>query len=533
VTSPRSPRDRWLVAAFIALAVATCVPIWLVEYLPLLDLPNHLAAIAVWHYHDDPRWDFARFYDLNLVPLPYWAHYYTVHLLTYLTRSVELANKLFLTAYALAVPAAALAFARRFERSPWLALFAFPWVWNFNFADGFIAYCAGFAAVPLVLVVVDRHCERPTWASAVAVLLLGSLTYFFHLLAYVLFLVCGGLLVLTQRRALSPRLLVVRALPVLSCAAVGLWALRHANGMHFHRLTGARRVLVHDSMASTLSQFPDRLVNVLPGSVDEWLVVVLVVCWLGLALTAARSRGERNDDEAPARGRLHACGVEVCVAAALALYLLSPRSMQKPFYWHMINGRFVVAVAFFGALMLRGRIAGWRRLWLLPVALMTLVYLGALGRAFRGFNRDAAGFDEVVAQIPRKKQVLTMILRPMGDSHVNVSAFNQFPSYVQLHHGGYNFYNFAEGFPLKYRFKLPAPPWSHTDEFTWQAHARGWDYFLTFREGWEFSPMKQPLADGKVRLVAHAGQWRLYQKIVPDDADGPVYYGPPAPPARK
>ena len=45
--------------------------------------------------------------------------------------------------------------------------------------------------------------------------------------------------------------------------------------------------------------------------------------------------------------------------------------------------------------------------------------------------------------------------------------------------------------------------------------------------------MKQPLADGKVRLVAHAGQWRLYQKIVPDDADGPVYYGPPAPPAGK
>jgi hypothetical protein len=112
--------------------------------------------------------------------------------------------------------------------------------------------------------------------------------------------------------------------------------------------------------------------------------------------------------------------------------------------------------------------------------------------AFRDFNRHAAGFDEVVAKIPRGTQVLTMILHPMGDASVNVSAFNQFPSYVQLRHGGYNFYNFAEGFPLRYRM---------------------WDYFLTFREGWRFSPMKQPLADGKVRLIAENGVWRLYEKV--------------------
>lgn len=514
MTPPRAPRDPWFAGTFVALALVTLMPIWLVEYLPLLDLPNHLAAIAVWHYHDDPRWDFARYYDLNLVPLPYWAHYYTVHLLTYLTRSVEVANKIFLTAYALAVPTAALVFARRFGRSPWLALFAFPLVWNFNLADGFIAYCAGFAAVPLVLVLVDRHCERPTWASALAVVLLGSLTYFFHLLAYALFLVCAGLLVLVQPRPLAPRLLAVRGLPVLSCAGIGLWALRHANRMHFHRVTGAGRLLIHDWMASTLSQLPDRLVDVLPGSLDEWLVVVLALSWLGLAVTAARARAA--EDEAPARGALHAWGVEACFLGALGLYLVAPRSMQKPFYWHMINGRFVVAVAFFGTLSLRGRIVGWRRLWLAPVALMTLLYVGALGRAFRGFNRDAAGFDEVVAQIPRGKQVLTMILRPMGDAHVNVSAFNQFPAYVQIHHGGYNFYNFADGFPLKYRFRLPAPPWSHAEQFSWQGDSWGWDYFLTFREGWEFSPMKQPLADGKVRLVAQAGAWRLYQKMVAD-----------------
>jgi hypothetical protein len=279
--------------------------------------------------------------------------------------------------------------------------------------------------------------------------------------------------------------------------------------MHFHRVTGAGRDLIYDPVSERLAQIPDRLINFLPGHVDELVVIVAVACWLALAVTAARAR-TGDDSDGP-----HSWAPELCFVAAFALYLLFPRSMQRPFYWHMINGRFVVAIALFGALMLRGPIAGWRRLLLAPLVVATLAYTIALGGAFREFNRHAAGFDEVVAQIPRGKQVLTLILRPMGDSTVNVSAFNQWPSYVQLRHGGYNFYNFAEGFPLQYRMHLPAPAWSHAEGFDWKAHGVAYDYFLTFREGWEFSPMAQPLTDGHIRLVAHAGEWRLYEKVAP------------------
>ncbi|MCU1281216.1 MAG: hypothetical protein JWM53_4762, partial [bacterium] len=516
--------DRWFVATFAVLAVATVLPIWIAKYLPLLDLPNHLTAVAVWHYHDDPAWDFAQYYDLNLVPLPYWAHYYTVHLLTYVTRSVEVANKIFLTGYALALPLGALAFARRFGRSRWLALFAFPLVWNFNLADGFIAYCAGFAAVPWALVVVDVHCERPTWRTALAVAAIGTLTYFFHLLAYALFLTCAGVVVLMQRRALDARLFALRSLPVLSAAGIGVWALRHANKMNFRPVTGAGRDLIYDPLAQRLAQIPERLINFVPGQIDEIVLVVLVVCWLALVVTAARAHEQEPHSDEPPRLQpqhderqhegLHGWRVEACVLAALALYLVAPRSMQKPFYWHMINGRFVVALALFAVLAVRGRIDGWRRWLLAPVAVASLVYTVALCDAFRTFNQHAAGFDEVVEKLPRGKRVLTMILRPMGDpTTVNVSAFNQFPSYVQLRRGGYNFYNFAEGYPLRYRYRLPAPPWSHAEEFRWGDHGPTYDYFVVFREGWEYDPMKGPREDGKVRLVTERGVWKLYEKI--------------------
>jgi hypothetical protein len=511
---------RLFATAYVILTIAAALPIWTAEYLPLLDINNHLSAITVWHYHDDPAWNLRQYYDLNLVPLPYWAHYYTVHLLTYLTGSVPVANKLFLTAYVVALPFSALLLARRFGRSDWLVLFVFPLIWNFNLVDGFIAYCAGFAAVPLALVLVDRYCARPTIPLALAVLFVGSLIYFFHLLAYVLFLVCAGLLVLMQARPFSPRLFLARALPVLSCAGVGIWAFRRANTMQFHKLTGQGRLLIYDSLANRLQQMPERLLDFLHSSVDEWAVIVFMLCWLALLVTRARLPPA---DAEPRQSAVRAWAPAVFAGVAFVFYLAVPRSMQRPFYWHMINGRFVVAVAFFTILTLPGKIAGWRRLFLIPVFIMGLSYDIAICHAFRAFNKHIYGFDNIVKEIPKGKSVLTLVLRPFGNPWVNTAAYNQFPSLVQIKRGGYNHYNFPDGFPLKYRLFIPAPAWSHAEAFKWDLYGHYWDYFLTFHEGWEFSPMNESLAEHKIRLVDQQGEWRLYENVAKDEA-------PPAPP---
>jgi hypothetical protein len=509
-------RDRWFIAAFAILAVATCVPIWIARYLPLLDEPNHLSAVAVWHYLKDPSWNFDQYYSLNLVPLPYWFHYYTVHLLTYVTHSVEVANKLFLTAYVLAVPSGALLFARQFGRSHWLSLFTFPLAWNFGLSDGFIAFCAGLATVPFALVLVDRHATHPTPWRALWVLVVGSSLYLFHLLPYALFLVCGSLLVLAQPRPFRPASLLVRGLPVVACSVVGLVAMRSANNMHFHGLKGGRQ-FNYEVWQVLFGTIADRMINFLSGSADEWVLVTLATSWLLLAVTAARV-AESDDPEGNGL-RLHSFGVELCLLGALALFLGAPRTMHQPFYWYMIAGRFAVAIGFFGALTVRYRIAGWRRLLLAPVVVAGVVYSIALSRAFVEFNRHAAGFDSIVARIPRDKQVLTLMMPPHTDSTVNANVYIQWPSYVQLRHGGYNFYNFSEGFPLKYKRHLPAPPWNRPQDFRWEMHSAGWSYFLTFREGWEVAPLQAPLAQGKVRLIAQEGQWRLYENVVPTKPD--------------
>ncbi len=41
---------------------------------------------------------------------------------------------------------------------------------------------------------------------------------------------------------------------------------------------------------------------------------------------------------------------------------------------------------------------------------------------------------------------------------------------------------------------------------------------MTFREGWTFRPMDDAVATGKIELVGHAGEWRLYRNLARDEA---------------
>ena len=500
-----SPRERRLfIIVFVVLEAAVILPLWVGRYLPLLDLPNHLSAVAIWHFYGDPRFDFARYYQLVLDPLPYWAHYYFVHLLAYVM-PFEIGNKLFLTLYAIGFPLGARALARRFGRSDWVSLFVIPLVWNYSLANGFIAFLGGLALLPWALVLVDRHCCRPSGGGALAVWALGTSLYFFHIVPYALFLLLAGLLVLTQERALSPRYFFARMVPVGGSAVIGLFMQRHTGDMR-SRSVGRGLYLVFDSVKNNLVSFPKHLIDVLSSSTDEWVMAALGLAWAvwfvsGVySLVAKRARGERLHDAWP----------ELAFALTLGITLFFARTMMAPVYMYQINGRCAVVAALFGALALRGAPVGWRRALVVIVGAATLVFSFALTRMVRRFATRIAGFDRLVDEIPLHSRTLTLSFPPMDDPDVNVSVFNEWGSYVQLRRGGYNFYNWDQ-FPLRYRRHLPAPGWDQPATFNFAMHGRGWDYFLTHNEG-ALSQLTQAAAVGRVRLVDSQGPWKLWQQ---------------------
>lgn len=501
--------ERWFAAAFLVLCVATVTPFWVGRYLPFLDQPNHLSAIFVWSHLHDPRYNLAPYYELSLGPVPYWAYYALCRVLTPLF-GVEIANKLFLSLYALLLPLGALLLARRFGKSPWVALFAFPLVWNENLFLGFISYVAGIAVLLFALVLVDRQRRRPSVAGGAAVVLVGLLLYFLHILPYVVFFVFAPLVLVMHGAPFKARRWLADWLPLLLAGLggtlafvfrqkLGLRGLAHEGPLRFH--------VAYHRFTEMLAERPRQVLNTLASPRDEIVLVVLLIAAVALLATARRDRGPRPPPEPAQRAPL------ALFVAALVLCFLLPQSLMQPFYWYRIGPRLAFVAVLFGALALPGPVSGRRRLLLVPVVAASLFYLGDLARTIVVLNRRFAGFDEVVRHVPYGKSTLTLVLPPLNEPELIVNCYNQWPSYTQIRRGGYNHYNFKEGFPLRYRVQKPAPPWDHAEYYNHEYMAPAWDYLLTHNDGKKvdlFGPLER---DKKVRLIARSGAWALWEPL--------------------
>src|SRR5512140_2068704 len=127
------------IGIWVALTCAVLIPVWSQRLLPMLDTPNHLALVRGWHNYYDPSYRIAEYYDLRIRIVPYFLFYWSIHMLMYLF-SIEVANKLFLSAYLILFPLAILYLSRSLRRSHWLALGAFALCFNMNWIYGFSSY---------------------------------------------------------------------------------------------------------------------------------------------------------------------------------------------------------------------------------------------------------------------------------------------------------------------------------------------------------------------------------------------------------
>jgi hypothetical protein len=499
-------RDPLFVAAFAVLWICALVPLWAPRFLPLLDLPDHLDAIAIWHRYRDPSWGYSKYYDLNLIPLPYWGYFLPVHLLSYLM-PIEIANKVYLSAYALLLPASAAMLARQMGRSHWLAFFAFPLVFNMNFSYGFITFCAGIVVLTFALVVLDRFLEAPTRRRAWALALLSILLYLTHVLPWMFFGVASALLVFCH--GWHPRRIFAAAaleLPSLFLAIYGFR--RSANGTTAVQAGPFAYDAKNEELIGSLQQIPLRVVAGWPSNTAYWVVIALALTWLAILLTA---RTDATDVEARRNGFPYR--LELVALLAAAGYLFLPMHLFKPVDLWMIGGRFITLVALFGALLPHGPILGKRRLLLIPVLLLSVYYPIALSRKWVQFDRRAASFRRLMRRVERGSSVLTLIMGDGSDPAIDPQAvpYLQFHAYAQYLAGGFDPWALDTGFPYtrKPNTGLPAPRWKHPETFTFDQHGTHYDYILTKGE-WTEHAIFGPDDTGRAPLVAQDGDWRLY-----------------------
>jgi hypothetical protein len=491
---------RTRAAAFLGAALMA-VPLWVGRYLPLLDLPQHLALATVLLRHADPEWILAPYFEAQHGELtPYWTHYLALEGLGRLL-SMEAAARIFATAYVLALPWAAMALLRALGRPPALGLFSIPLALNGNFYYGFLAYCAGVVLMMWVLALVAREMDAPRGRRAAAIALLAAALFFTHVQAFAFLLLGAAVLVPFGDERWWKR--VLRAWPLgPAVAALFLpWlylATTPPPGVerYFPPLDtpGAR----FQGLGDRSRAFPDAVA----GSYQDGTDGILFGAWAIVLIVCAR---DREAVAVPPLRRALAL-----LLATLVCYFTLPVAIQGQ--WNIAQ-RFAWLAALLFPFVLR-RAPGW-----LPWATLALAAATAANAARQhvSFEREAAPFEAALAALPPGARVLGLIYDPRG-AVMERWPYLHFEQYAVVRGGGVAAHSFAANAPLPVRLRtearVPAPEVWRPDGFRYEAHGPWFDYFLVRDPGGNADPLR---FEDAVTSVFRGGAWRVYRRRFEDE----------------
>ncbi len=125
------------------------VMIFLPQYLPMVDLPQHAGQLSIWLGWNDPTLEYQEVYQRG--PLsPMLVGMTTAFLLAHVV-SIELALKIVIAIAVLGIPLTVRPLLREAGGDPWWVFLSFPVGFGFPFSYGFINFCLG---VPLALLLI-------------------------------------------------------------------------------------------------------------------------------------------------------------------------------------------------------------------------------------------------------------------------------------------------------------------------------------------------------------------------------------------
>lgn len=173
---------RWI--GVLILAAMLLAPVWIVEFPPLLDYPNHLARAYVLRHLNDSHFSFQRFYRSDWGAYPYLGMDASLAVLGRLF-PIETAGRVYLSLCALALPAAVWFFIRQAQpESEAAALWSLLIAYNVFFLEGFLNFDLSVAMGFLSLGLWLRWLAKPGTWPWIASLAAFTALYFTHLLGF-------------------------------------------------------------------------------------------------------------------------------------------------------------------------------------------------------------------------------------------------------------------------------------------------------------------------------------------------------------
>ena len=517
--------------AWIFALICGVAPLWASEALPLVDLPQHLHLISVLHRLDDASTLYPEIFARRPELTPYVGYYYAVSLLNWLM-PLELANRVFLSAFVAGLPLSLAFLLRSLKRPAWPALLALPFAYGDSFAWGFINYCA---SLPLALITCGlfvRAIEDPkrrAWAGAMAASLVAVLL--FHVQAFAWLGVALPFLLLTTPapqgsgwRARVPALVGVMPGVILFVLWVGLrvgqpqeiapgqpwrswgpmlskenlgWKSLEQNLGEFISVPRAP----NGSLQVLETNFPI-LAGITPDGSDQRAVRLVFLVALGAMLfglwraidnaivsfKSPRSSGlvpralegvqglfRRPGEEGPV-ARFRIVGL---TALAALLYLALPFDIRG--YMYYLNTRYAHLVAALLVCSVPALDELWSRRLVYLAAATSLLLMLPLRAAFQAFELESRTLTELAKSAGRKPRVMGLIYAT-GSRAVTHPVYLHAGCVVAREAGGLTNFSFAitPHSPLMYRGAPPPtfPSEWRPDQMRWEENGSHYDHFV-------------------------------------------------------
>jgi len=412
-------RGSWLV--FVT-CLALALPCLAFRYLPMTDLPQHVAVVSIMRHLHDPAYGFSEFYVWALNRTLYGFPYFLALAFAYLI-PVKLAVQLTVFLALLAFPAGVIMFLRATRRPAWLGFLAIPLMYHRGFFWGFMHFCwaIGLAFIAIALLV-GPWSRRRAWAF-MGLSLLIAVTHIYGLL--MLFGYSAAWLVAGRRRELAGRL--VWAIP--SLLALGAWGVLAAHAPGYGRtewLAPFQRVM--ELGHSILGGYADRSEAILLGL---WFAAALLLAAPSAPISWRRIR----ELTVPTRAAY------LFAAANLVAYFVLPVATPTAKFIHFRHA--VLAAMMVPLLIDRVPEKGpaKRACWLVVIAAMFAVpnTWWHLAR----FAREAGGFDTILESVPARSHIAQLTYDSNG-SVMRTHPYLHFGAYAQARNGGM----FAVSFPM-------------------------------------------------------------------------------------
>jgi hypothetical protein len=508
-----SRSERVWSLVFWVTAVATALPLFATRYLPLTDVPEHVAVITTLE-RLMPGGTGAP-YDVALGG--YLLYHAVGAVIARVVGDAVLANKLLFALVALLWPISTRSLLRALGRDERLAIFATMVFWNRATIVGLEPYVASVPLALFALAAVVRQMSETTWRRSAGLGALGISVFYTHVSSYVLFTLttCALVTATVARERSDPARLraslgrAAGALAALLPSAIAAIAWWHAGSLTEAgpQPGGVDRMPI----AESLSAMPLWTFDVWQSRVDE---VCAAAWWAAYALIVVASWKKAPGDEARATAL-----VGVPFACAAAVYLTTPFRVGGA---AMLNVRLAPVLTLFALLGLRLRRDRFGHAALVIAACAALVTAGNAAREIRRVAREKLGELDVLLDAMKPGTRVAMLNFERSSPRTHFWPYIFAGSYHRARGGAIASYSFAElpHWPVHYA-RGSAPPdhgpfWAFRPcAYRYREDGAFYDYVLVQGNVDVFDGRQGALGPLFVP-AARAGLFVLYEK-----ADGP------------